>query len=61
MWLAALSHLVPRHHWGKIFPITLVTLLAWHCKLVAKKWDYRGRRRPGRPPTTAAVKALILR
>jgi transposase InsO family protein len=29
--------------------------------LVAKKWDYSQRRRPGRPPTAAAVKALVLR
>jgi hypothetical protein len=36
-------------------------LLAWHRKLVAKKWDYSNRRRPGRPPTAAVVKALILR
>ncbi|WP_165969622.1 helix-turn-helix domain-containing protein [Nonomuraea terrae] len=26
-----------------------------------KKWDYSKRRSPGRPPTAAAVKALILR
>ncbi|WP_214322970.1 integrase core domain-containing protein [Nonomuraea sediminis] len=30
LWLAALSHLIPRSQWGKIFPITPVTLLAWH-------------------------------
>ncbi|MFB7715197.1 hypothetical protein [Streptomyces sp. NPDC056105] len=41
--------------------MTLATLPAWHRKLVAKKWDYSQRRRPGRPPTAAAVKALVLR
>jgi transposase len=61
LWLAALSHLIPRSRWAEIFPITPATLLAWHRKLVAKKWDYSNRRRPGRPPTAAAVKALILR
>ncbi|MEU4835996.1 integrase core domain-containing protein [Streptosporangium sp. NPDC023615] len=61
LWLAALSHLIPRRQWRKIFPTTPATLLAWHRKLVAKKWDYSRRRRPGRPPTAAAVKALILR
>jgi transposase len=61
LWLAALSHLIPRRRWGNIFPITPATLLAWHRKLVAKKWDYSKRRRPGRPPTAAEVKALVLR
>ncbi|MEU0568588.1 integrase core domain-containing protein [Nonomuraea sp. NPDC005983] len=61
LWLAALSHLIPRHRWGKVFPIAPATLLAWHRKLVANKWDYGNRRRPGRSPTAAEVKALILR
>ncbi|MGW0808186.1 helix-turn-helix domain-containing protein [Nonomuraea sp. NPDC002799] len=60
LWLAALSHLIP-HHWRRIFPATPATLLAWHRELVAKKWDYSNRRHPGRPPTAAAIKALILR
>ena len=41
--------------------MTPATLLAWHRKLVARKWDYSQRRRPGRPPTTSAIKALTLR
>jgi transposase InsO family protein len=61
LWFAALSHLIPRPRWAEIFPITPATLLAWHRTLVAKKWDYSKRRRRGRPPTAAAVKALILR
>jgi putative transposase len=61
LWFAALSHLIPRRRWAQVFPMTPATLLAWHRKLVAKKWDYSQRRRPGRPPTAAAVKALVLR
>jgi hypothetical protein len=61
LWFAALSHLIPRRRWPQVFPITPATLLAWHRELVAKKWDYSQRRRPGRPPTAAAVKALVLR
>lgn len=61
LWLAALSQLIPRHRWAKIFSITPATLLTWHRNLVAKNWDYSNRRRPGRPPTSAAVKILILR
>ena len=40
LWLAALSRLLPRHQWNKVFPVTPATLLAWHRRLVARKWDY---------------------
>jgi hypothetical protein len=29
--------------------VTPDTILAWHRKLVAQKWDYSGKRGPGRP------------
>ncbi|MFG2525029.1 hypothetical protein [Streptomyces sp. NPDC048527] len=57
---AALSHLTPRHRWPQVSPMTPATLPAWHRKLVAKKWDYSQHRRPGHPPTSPAVKALVL-
>ncbi|MER5918484.1 integrase, partial [Streptomyces sp. NPDC001982] len=51
-WLAALSSLIPRHHWCTVFPVTPGTLLAWHRRLIADRWDYSHRRgRTGRPPT----------
>jgi putative transposase len=37
------------------------TLLAWHRRLVTRKWDYTSRRRPGRPPTAAAIRKLVIR
>jgi transposase InsO family protein len=61
LWFAALSHLILRRRWPQVFPMTPYTLLARHRKLVAQKWDYSQRHRPGRPPTAAAVKALVLR
>jgi len=61
VWLAALSRLVSRRRWAELFPVTLATILRWHRNLVARKWDYTGRRRPGRPSTEAPVKALIIR
>ncbi|WP_200824100.1 helix-turn-helix domain-containing protein [Nonomuraea solani] len=61
LWLAALSSLIPRRRWAKIFSISPATLLTWHRKLVANKWDNSRRRRPGRPPTAAAVKTRVLR
>ncbi len=61
VWLSALSRLLPRRRWAEVFPVTPATLLAWHRKLVSRKWDYTARRRPGRPPTAAAIKRLIIR
>ena len=43
LWLAALSRLVPRRRWGEVFAVTPATLLAWHRRLVARKWDYASR------------------
>ncbi|MGW4080525.1 integrase core domain-containing protein [Streptomyces asiaticus] len=61
-WLAALSGLIPRHRWREVFPVTPGTLLAWHRRFIAAKWDYSVRRaRTGRPPTRAALRELILR
>ena len=60
MWLAALSRLVPRRWWGEVFAVTPATLLAWHRRLVARKWDYTSRRRPGQPSTAAAVRKLVI-
>ena len=41
--------------------MTPATLLAWHRRLVARKWDYASRRRPGRPSTAAAIRKLVIR
>src|SRR5215467_6894436 len=61
LWLATLSRLVPRRQWGEVFAMTPATLLAWHRRLVARKWDYTSRRRPGRPSTAAAIRKLVIR
>jgi transposase len=60
LWLAALSRLVSRRRWAEVFPVTPATILRWHRDLVARKWDYASRRRPGRPSTGTSVKALII-
>jgi putative transposase len=52
-WFAALSGLIPRRHWREIFPVTPGTLLAWHRRFIAAKWDYTARRGTGRPPCAA--------
>jgi transposase len=60
-WLVALSRLIPRPRWRKIFPVTPATILTWHRKLVSRRWDYSTHRRPGRPRTGTAIRQLVLR
>jgi putative transposase len=60
LWLSALSRLIPRCRWGEVFEVTPATLLAWHRRLVTRKWDYASRRRPGRPPTASAIAKLVI-
>ena len=37
--------LIPRQRWAEVFAVTPATLLAWHRRLVTRKWDYTSRRR----------------
>ena len=60
-WLAALARLIPRRRWSEVFPVTPATLLAWHRKLAAKKYDTTKRRKPGRPPTVRSIARLAVR
>ncbi len=61
LWLAALSGLILKRRWGEVFAVTPATLLAWHRRLVTRRWDYTSRRRPGRPSTAAAIRKLVIR
>jgi putative transposase len=60
-WLAALSRLLPRRRWAEVFPVTPATILARHRRLISRQWDYSAHRQPGRPPTAAAIKKLVMR
>jgi hypothetical protein len=60
VWLATLAQLIPRNRWAEVFPVTPATLLAWHRRLAAKKYDTSKRRKPGRPPTVPGVAARNL-
>jgi putative transposase len=57
LWLAALSRLVSRRRWGEVFAVTPATLLAWHRRLVARKWDCASR---GFTATRSVLKQNIL-
>src|SRR4051794_8175958 len=41
--------------------VTPETLLAWHRKLIAQKYDGSAQRRPGRPRTRPELEALVVR
>jgi transposase len=56
--LAALGQLLPRKR-RRSFLVQPATLLRWHRDLVRRRWTY-DRRRPGRRPLAAQVRALIL-
>jgi len=60
-WLAALARLVPRRRWAEVFPVTPATLLAWHRRLTARKYDTSKRRKPGRPPASPGIARLVVR
>ena len=61
VWFAALARLIPRTRWTEVFPVTPATLLAWHRKLAAKKYDTSRQRVPGRPPTVRSIARLVVR
>jgi len=61
VWFAALARLLPRKRWPEIFPVTPATLLAWHRRLAAKKYDTSKQRKPGRLPTARSIARLVVR
>src|ERR1700722_20086197 len=60
--LASLAKEVGRKALSNLDPIvTPATPLRWHRELVAKKWTFLERRRPGRPRTKVDIEQLIVR
>ena len=61
VWFAALAQLIPRRRWAGVFPVTPATLLAWHRRLAARKYDTSRRRKPGRPSAIRSIARLVVR
>jgi len=61
VWFAALARLLPRRRRTGIFSVTPATLLAWHRRLAASKYDTSNSRKPGRPPTVPGIARLAVR
>ena len=61
VWFTALTRFIPRRRWAEVFPVTPVTLLAWHRRLAARKYATSKRRRPGRPATVRSIARLTIR
>lgn len=60
--LGALAVKLGRKALRELDPIvTPATLLRWHRELVAQKWTFPARRRPGRPRTQADIEQLVVR
>jgi putative transposase len=57
--LAAFSRMLPRRSWTA-FAVRPETLLAWHRRLVARRWTHP-HRRPGRPSISRDVRELVVR
>jgi putative transposase len=60
-WFAALTRFILRRRWAEVFPVTPATVLAWHRRLAARKYDTSKRRRPGRPATVRSIARLTVR
>jgi putative transposase len=56
--LAALARLLPAVQCARRL-VTPGTLLAWHRRLITRKWTYPGR--PGRPRTSPEIRDLVVR
>jgi putative transposase len=60
--LAVKAKGLPRRLLDEMSPfVTWETLLAWHWKLIAQKYDGSGHRGPGRTRTAGEIEALVLR
>jgi putative transposase len=53
--------LIPRRRRDEVFSGDTSDAARLAPSLVARKWDYASRRRPGRPATAAAIRKQVIR
>ena len=46
---------------GRVFPVTPATLLAWHRRLAARKYNTSRQRKAGRPPAIRSIARFVVR
>ena len=61
VWFTVLTRFILRRRWAEVFPVTPATLLAWHRRLAARKYDTSKQRRAGRPATVRSIARLAVR
>ena len=61
LWLAAVSRPIPRRRWDEGVRRDPRDPARLEPATGHRKWDYTNRRRPGRPPTAAATRKLVIR
>jgi len=59
VWFATLAQLISRSRWAELFPVTPATLLAWHRKLAASKYDRATGASPAGRRQSPASPALL--
>src|ERR1017187_7463664 len=60
-WFSALTRFIPRRRRTGVFPVTPATLLAWHRRFAARRYDTSNRRQPGRPATVRSIARFAVR
>jgi hypothetical protein len=58
--ISALVRRLPRAGRARML-VTPKTIMRWHLRVVTRRWTTTERRRPGRPPVPAGLRALVLR
>ena len=60
-WVHRAHAVHPAAALDRVFPVTPATLLAWHRRLAARRYDTSNRRPPGRPATVRSIARLAVR
>jgi putative transposase len=57
-WFIVLTRFIPQRRWAEVFPVTPATLLAWHRRLAARRYDVHVQEVGGENPGGLRVQEL---